>query len=57
MPGKVRRDISIRQDVYLQLRSHSSDLGIPLSSIIRQLCISFIENKDRQKLDHRDIKF
>lgn len=57
MPRKVSRDISVKQDVYEKLKKYSTMLGVPMSRIASQLCISFIENEDRQKLDYRDIKF
>lgn len=54
---KVARYISIREEVFDSIKSYSSVLGIPISKIVSQLCVSFMKNKDKQKLDHRDIKF
>lgn len=57
MPRKVRKEISVREEVFKLIKEHSLILGIPLSRIVSYLCLSFLESKDKQKIDHRDIRF
>lgn len=57
MSKKVGKYISIKDEAFATIKSYSIMFGIPLTKLVDQLCISFLEDKDKQVLDHRNMKF